>query len=103
MDLISSGSLATELGWTENKVQGLCRAKGVPYITSTRAKTKVRSYTILDKSKFYEALMEMTLDGENVTSLEKQRRAANRKKEAAETSAGYEEDTGNTTKLPGKA
>ena len=89
---ISSGELATELGWSETKVKKLCRAKDVPYIVS-KSSTLPRwvdsgpsYYTILDKDKFYEVLMEMTAVGETVTGLDRKRKAkAARYRKTAET------------------
>jgi len=85
---ISSGELATELGWSETKVKKLCRTKDVPYIVSRPGGHywMPSYYTILDKGKFYEVLMEMTADGETVTGLDRKRKAkAARYRKTAET------------------
>lgn len=70
-ELIHSGSLGEKLGWSKSKVEALCRAKNVPYLTSK--KDGVSYYTILSEAKFMSAVMDAVENGKSVTALEKER------------------------------
>ena len=71
-DLIHSGSLGDKLGWSKSKVEALCRAKEVPYLTS-KGKDGVSYYTILSEEDFMNAVKAVVSTGKSVTALEKER------------------------------
>lgn len=85
MEMVSSGSLAAEIGWSKAKVESLCRSYKVPKINS-KASDDTPQYLILDKGAFYKALVAMEQSGESVTAKEKRRRKNEKSQaEAAES------------------
>jgi hypothetical protein len=76
MEMITSGSMGKEIGWSASKVEGLCRASKVAKINSKE--DGKACYLIMDKKEFLVAVRELAISHGSVTSLEKSRRGVAR-------------------------